>query len=121
MPEGDWLESVGSFLAKQPPTRWLDDNDDMFTEQLSQFVDRLKRVEAARFQNTKQTAGEAIRVALTKPTGEERQEVIMIHEKDHRAMASAEAAIEEILKEHGRIGLAAASKALWKRLDGSQA
>ncbi len=121
LPEGDWLESVGSVLAKQPPTRWQDANEDMFVEQLGHFVDRLKRVEAVRFQNTTQNVGEAIRVALTKTTGEERQEVIMIHEKDHRAMANAEAAIEAVLKAHGRIGLAAASKALWKRLDGSQA
>ena len=120
LPEGDWLESVGSVLAKQPPTRWQDANEDVFAEQLGQFVERLKRVEALRFQNTKQDAGEAIRVALTKTTGEERQEVIVLREKDLRAMARAEAAIEAILKEHGRIGIAAASKALWNRLDGKQ-
>ena len=119
--EGDWLESVGSVLAKQPPTRWQDANEDVFAEQLGQFVERLKRVEATRFQNTKQTAGEAIRVALTKATGEERQEVIMIQEKDRRAMALAETAIDAVLKEHGRIGIAAASKVLWKRLEGTQA
>jgi hypothetical protein len=120
LPEGDWLESVGSVLAKQPPTRWQDANEDMFIEQLGHFVERMKRVEAARFRNTTHNVGEAIRIALTKTTGEERQEVIIIREKDHRAMASAEAAIEAVLKAHGRIGLAAASKALWKRLDGSQ-
>ncbi|MFZ4397465.1 MAG: hypothetical protein ACOYOU_17775, partial [Kiritimatiellia bacterium] len=121
LPEGEWLESVGSFLAKQPPTRWQDENEDEFVEQLGQYAERLKRVEAARFQNRKQDTGEAIRVALTKTTGEERQEVVMIQDKDHRAMATAEAAIEAVLKAHGRIGVAAASKALWKRLEGRPA
>jgi len=121
LPEGDWLESVGSVLAKQPPTRWQDANEDMFAEQLSQFVDRLKRVEAVRFRSVSQASGEAIRVALTKTSGEERQEVVVLREKDLRAMARAEAAIDAILKEHGKIGVAAVSKALWNRLDGKQA
>jgi hypothetical protein len=120
LPEGEWLESVGSFLAKQPPTRWQDENEDMFAEQLGQYVERLKRVESARFQSRKQDAGEAIRVALTKTTGEERQEVVMVKGKDLQAMTTAEAAIEAILKEYGKIGIAAASQALWKRLEGGQ-
>ena len=80
----------------------------------------MKRVEAARFQSAKQSNGEAIRVALTKPSGEERQEVIMMQAKDLRVMDRVEAAIEAILKEHGSIGIAAASKALWKRLEGKK-
>ena len=120
MSEGDWLESVGSLLAKQPPTRWQDENEDVFSEQIGSFIERLKRVEAARFQSAKQSNGEAIRVALTKPSGEERQEVIMMQAKDLRVMDRVEAAIEAILKEHGSIGIAAASKALWKRLEGKK-
>ncbi|MEI6514029.1 MAG: hypothetical protein WCO51_12275, partial [bacterium] len=78
-----------------------------------------KRVEAVRFKHAKHGAGEAIRVALTKTTGEERQEVIMIQEKELRALAQAEAAIDAVLKEYGRIGIAAASKVLWRKLDGA--
>ena len=32
--EADWLESVGSFLALRPPSKWKDEDEDTFDREL---------------------------------------------------------------------------------------
>ena len=118
LPEGEWLESVGSVLAKQPPSRWQDENEDVFSENLGLLVGKLKRVEAACLRSIPSDRGQALRVALTKPSGEERQEVILIREKDAVALKAAEAAVDDVLRRLGHLGIAAASNVLWRRLGG---
>ncbi len=118
LPEGDWLESVGSVLAKQPPSRWHDENEDAFAENLHLLVDKLKRVEAARLQDIPNHRGQALRVALTRPSGEERQEVVLLREQDSEALQAAEAEVDDVLRKIGRLGIAAASNVLWRRLGG---
>ena len=49
LPEPDWLESVGSYVASTPPSRWKDDDELNFNEKLAALVAKFLRVESVVF------------------------------------------------------------------------
>ena len=56
LPESDWLESVGSFVANSPPSRWKDDDEAIFREKLALLIQKFLRVESIHFKAGKQTS-----------------------------------------------------------------
>ena len=41
LPESDWLESIGSYVATTPPLRWKDEDENVFEEKLRRLVPKL--------------------------------------------------------------------------------
>jgi hypothetical protein len=112
--EADWLESVGSHLALKPPSKWHDADEDFFDTELAHVAALFHRVESVVFNGQKGTKNElAIRLAVTLATGVEHQQVIHFNADEEHLMNDLQGRFAEILAGNERLGLAAASRAIW--------
>lgn len=112
-----WVESLGSFLAKRPPSKWNDTDEGKFQHQLAVLSTRFTRVEGMLFE--KGVRGEnstGVRITLTTSEGEERDRVMHTKDTDETALSEIEAEIQQILSSKGKLGLVAASRVLWNSL-----
>jgi hypothetical protein len=111
--EPDWLGSVGSVLALRPPDKWKDEDEDRFQRELEALAGQFKRAESAAFANG---GGKGIRVAITQSDGTERQEVVQLDDEDEKTLTELQSQIMRVIKQNPRLGLAAASKAIWSQI-----
>jgi hypothetical protein len=117
--EDAWLESFGSLLSSQPPSRWHDNDEDTFKRELSSHALRFRNLESIAFKaRGKSEWAEAFRVALTKEDGSEVQEVIYVSKEDSEAVDQLAAALRAVLGADRRLGMAAISKVAWKYIGG---
>ncbi|MEK6283372.1 MAG: hypothetical protein AABN95_23705 [Acidobacteriota bacterium] len=117
LPESDWLESLGSYLALKPPSKWRDAEEDTFNTQLAELASRFHRVEAIAFAGgkaSKDTIG--VRLAITQLNGMEHEEVVHFTRDEEDSLLNLQERFENLLTDNKRLGLAAASRALWKSL-----
>lgn len=118
LPESDWLESLGSFLALRPPTKWHDAEEDRFTQELLELAVRFHRVESIVFSDgAAQRNAVGVRVAITQPSGTEYDQVIHVTPDEERELAALQQVFEDLLEGDNRLALAAASRALWKSFE----
>lgn len=119
--ESDWLESVGSHLALKPPSKWHDADEDLFKSELAHIAALFKRVESLVF-NGKDAgrAEKAIRLAVTLATGVEHEQVIHFSTEEEQRMTALQQRFAQILSEDERLGLAAASRAIWARFESAE-
>jgi len=114
LPEPDWLNSVGSVLALRPPDKWKDEDEGKFHSELELLAAHFRRVESAAFSGVAGDHG--LRVAITQADGSERQEVIRFTDDEQNELKDLEDSILKILKKNPRLGVAAASQAIWSQL-----
>lgn len=115
--DAQWIESIGSFLASRPPSKWTDTDEGQFLHELALFCSRFSRVEGMLF-DKRIGSGKptGVRVILTREDGRERDRVIHADQDQERAIADTEAEILKLVSEQGAAGIAAVSRALWKAL-----
>jgi len=120
--DAKWVESVGSFLASRPPSKWNDSDEGQFQHELAVLGTRFARVEGMLFEKGIGTGDPTgVRITLTRPDGRERDRVIYSEHAQEEAIAETEAEILKLVSAQGSAGLAAASQALWKALsDGGE-
>jgi len=117
LPESDWLESLGSYLALKPPSKWHDAEEDLFNSQLVELSGRFHRVEAISFADGKSPKGiDGVRVAITRLNGMEHEEVVHFTIEEEPQLRDLQKQFEALLADDKRLGLAAVSRAIWKRL-----
>lgn len=117
LPESDWLESLGSYLALKPPSKWHDAEEDTFNTQLAGLAARFHRVEAIAFADNKMPKGGfGVRLAITQLNGMEHEEVVHFTIEEENHLLELQKRFEALLAEDKRLGLAAASRAIWKNL-----
>jgi hypothetical protein len=117
LPDAEWVEALGSLLSTKPPTKWVDADEETYYQELEYLTGRFMRVESMVFSsNPAARPNSAVRVALTQPSGAEVDRVIHISEADEADVEHVESAIAVLLHRYGSIGLAGASRALWKVL-----
>jgi hypothetical protein len=117
LPETQWLESVASFLASRPPSKWTDTDEGQFQHELMVLGTRFARIESMLFGSAVgpcQVAG--LRVTMTRSDGRERDRVVHLDHAQEEAIADTEAAILRLVTAQGNAGLVAVSSALWKVL-----
>lgn len=113
-----WIESLGSFLATRPPSKWNDRDEGKFQHELAVMGTRFNRVEGMLFeQGVKANNSSGVRITLTTSEGDERDRVIHTQEADEKAIAEIEAKIQKVLSSKGTLGLVAASRVLWNSLE----
>jgi hypothetical protein len=118
LPEHNWLESVGSYLALKPPSKWHDNEEDTFTNELAQASTSFHRVESIIFaSSTHQGDGIGLRVAITQANGEEHEQVVHVNADEEQQLRQLQHQFEVLLTQHRRLGIAAASRALWNSLE----
>jgi hypothetical protein len=119
--ESDWLESIGSHLALKPPSKWHDGEEDLFNTELAHIAALFKRVESLVFTGKDARRNEkAIRLAVTLATGVEHQQVIHFSGEEEERMRVLQRRFADILSEDERLGLAAASRAIWAQFEASE-
>jgi hypothetical protein len=115
--EPEWLESVGSVLALRPPNKWKDEDEDTFLRELEALCGRFKRAESAAFGRSANGEGSrGLRVAVTQADGSEREEVIHIDAAEEDSLLKLQEQISRVIGSNQRLGLAAASRAIWTKL-----
>lgn len=118
LPESEWLESLGSYLALKPPSRWHDAEEEMFYSELAQIAARFHRVESITFGRSKSIKnGTCVRLAITQANGIEHEQVVHFTGEDESSMRELQAQFEMLLAKNKRLGLAAASRAIWANLE----
>ncbi|HEY1757084.1 MAG TPA: hypothetical protein VGG72_17045 [Bryobacteraceae bacterium] len=119
--ESDWLESIGSHLALKPPSKWHDAEEDLFNSELANIAALFKRVESLVFSGKDAKRSEkAIRLAVTLATGVEHQQVIHFSAAEEQRMNILQQRFADLLSEDERLGLAAASRAIWARFEAAE-
>lgn len=118
LPNPDWFESVGSLVALRPPSRWRDEDEDTFDRELSNLGGRFKRAESAAFSSSKigGKVSTGVRIAVTRADGSERQEVIHFDLEEQAKVKVLQEQISALIAKDKRLGVAAASQALWSQM-----
>ena len=113
-PDDPWIESIGSLLALQPPTRWHDSNEDTFERELADVAVRFRNLESITFgQNGFEQFAEAFKVSLTRSDGTEANQVVYLHKGQLNAVEAAAEQIQQIVDQNRTVGVAALSRAVW--------
>ena len=116
--ESAWLESLGSFLALKPPAKWHDVEEDLFVQELGPLATRFHRVESIVFVDGKPSKhGIGIRLAITQANGAEHEQVIHFAADEENRLRELQDQFEVLLSKDRRLGLAAASRAIWSKLE----
>jgi hypothetical protein len=118
LPESDWLESLGSYLALKPPSKWHDAEEDAFSGELAQCAARFHHVESIVFAGGKLPKNSVgVRLAITQANGVEHEQVIHFAADEEQQLRGLQTQFEALLTKDKRLGLAAASRAIWKNLE----
>ncbi len=118
LPESEWLESLGSYLALKPPSKWHDAEEDAFDSELAQCATKFNRVESILFaggKSPKDAVG--VRLAITQANGVEHEQVVHFTADEEQHLRGLQTAFEALLTKDRRLGLAAASRAIWANLE----
>ncbi len=118
LPESDWIESVGSYLALKPPSKWHDAEEDIFTSELAQLATRFARVESILFAAEGPSPNAAgVRLAITQANGIEHERIVHFDTDEEQRLGELQAQFGALLAQDKRLGLAAASRAIWSTLE----
>jgi hypothetical protein len=116
LPEQEWVEAVGSLLCSKPPAKWVDRDESAFREELARLVRLFRRVESTAFASGAAGAARAMRVAITCRDGAEVEQVVYLDAAEETRVAELEAAILHLFQKDGRLGVLAATRAIWGQL-----
>lgn len=115
--ESEWLESIGSCLTLKPPAKWQDADEATFGSELADLAARFHRVESVLFAHGKHPKNSVgVRLAITQSNGVEQQRVIHYSADEEHRLRDLQSEFETVLKRDRRLGLAAASRAIWASL-----
>jgi hypothetical protein len=118
LPESEWLESLGSYLALKPPSKWHDAEEEMFNGELAQLATRFRRVESILFavnNSSKNVVG--VRLAIMQANGVEHEQVVHFSADEEQQLRELQVQFGAILAKDRRLGLAAVSRAIWTTLE----
>ena len=116
--ESDWIESIGSFLALKPPTKWHDAEEELFNNELIVWATRFHHIESIIFAAGKSPRGSiGVRLAITQADGFEHEQVFHYTPDEERRLEKLQRQLEGILTKEGRIGFAAASRAIFSSFE----
>ena len=116
LPRNQWLESLASLLVRKPAEHWVDADETEFQHQLTLYAQRMVRVESLLFGSDAGAVANTCRLVMTRPDGTEVVHVFEWEDSEAKKTVELERDLKEMLKMHGRIGLAAAAKVVWGAL-----
>lgn len=117
LPETRWLESLGNLVCSVPPAKWRDADEYKFEQEIHKLCAQFLRVEAVAFSSMEPVQdGESVRLALTQPDGQERDQVIHLAPDQIDEMLIIQQRLRDLLEHEGQIGMAAATKVLWEMM-----
>ena len=116
--ESDWLESVASYLALKPPSKWHDVEEEIFNYELSQYAAKFHRVESVAFAGGKLPKNSVgVRLAITQADGVEHEQVVHYAPNEEDQLQDLQRQFQRLLTKDKRLGLVAASRAIRANLE----
>lgn len=112
-----WLESMGSLVTRCPPSRWKDKDEDAFGEGIRVLAKQFLRVESLHFGDASLAPEDAVRISLTRRTGEERDRVFHLTPAQAKEAHALTRRLQEQMPKDKKLAAAALSKLLWEMLD----
>ena len=97
-----WLEAIATYLAKKPPSAWIDTDKAQFEINLSQLARKFRHFEAVSYEkleHVESSAGEPIRVGITRPKQPEQEQVVILPSTAEEQATEMEHAIEKVFDE----------------------
>ena len=94
-----WLEAIATLLTKKTPMSWIDSDKAEFEIQLSLLARKFRHFEAVTYENRKHTessAGEPIRVGITRPNHPEQEQVVTLPSTAEEQANNIEREIEQV-------------------------
>lgn len=76
-----WLEAIATYLAKKPPSAWLDTDKVQFESNLAQLARKFRHFEAVSYEklaHTESSTGKPIRIGITAPNRTEQERVVTL-------------------------------------------
>ena len=95
-----WIEAIATYLTKKPPASWLDLDKAQFESNLSQLARKFRHFEAVSYEkreHTESSAGEAIRIGITRPNHPEQEQVVTFPSTAEEQLRKIECEIEQVL------------------------
>ena len=118
--EQEWLESLGSYVCSKPPSKWTDLDLTSFQEEMARYSRQFGRVESAVFSRQPQQGEvQAMRVSITCHDGTEVDRVVHLDSSESERIGGLERDILKLVLNEERIGLIAATRALWSQFQHS--
>ena len=118
--ERKWIESVASLVVSKPPFYWVDSDEQVFRHELEALASRFKHVESIYFgTNGVPEKSEGIRLSITRTDGNERSKVVYPRAEEGKELGNIQKQIQNLLRQHGRLGLAAVAHAIWEEFSES--
>jgi len=118
LPKEAWLEAMGNFLCSMPVPKWKDKDVFKYMQEIHNLTKQFLRVEATLYKKDEiSSIGHSVRVALTRPNGEEKDQVIHLINSEVENFNALTVELREILKSHGKLGVIAASEVLWEMIN----
>jgi len=115
-----WLESLGSLITRCPPSRWKDKDESAFREGIEQLARQFLRVESLHFGEDSIAPENAVRIALTRRTGEERDQVFHLTSGQAKAALLLRRQLQALMPSDKVLSAATLSQLLWDLLDQSK-
>ncbi len=97
-----WLEAIATYLAQKSPASWVDLDKAQFESNLSQLARKFRHFEAVSYEKWKHTessAGEPIRIGITRPNQPEQEQVVILPSTAEEQADKLEHAIEQVFDE----------------------
>ena len=94
-----WLEAIATLLTKKTPMSWIDSDKAEFEIQLSLLARKFRHFEAVSYEKRKHpesSAGEPIRVGITRPNHPEQEQVVTLPFTAEEQANEIEQAIEQV-------------------------
>jgi len=120
MPKSEWLESLGSFLTRCPPSRWKDSNEKQFSSRINELHHKFNRVLATSFDSKGKQTENAIRLAITTRDGNEVDHVVRMNPDKAKQINLIENKIKAALDDDSELTLTALSRILCNILKDKQ-
>ena len=98
----NWLEAIATYLAKKPPSAWIDTDKAQFEINLSQLSRKFRHFEAVSYEkleHTESSTNKPIRVGITRPKQPELEQVVILPSTAEEQAAEMEDAIEIVFDE----------------------
>jgi hypothetical protein len=115
--EAAWLEALGSLITRCPPSRWRDKDEIAFGEGLLALVQQFQRVESLHFGGESIAPENAVRIALTRRTGEERDQVFHLTPAQAKEVATVRKQLQAHVPKDKKLAAAALSQLLWEMME----
>ena len=102
-----WLEAIATYLAKKPPASWVDLDKAQFESNLSQLARKFRHFKAVSYEkqeHIESSAGEPIRIGITRPKQPEQERVVILPSTAEEQANKLEEAIKQVLDEIDKDG-----------------